>query len=223
MTVEELKKISIEDCEIIFPRKGRDPIYDNCKRQGVTSVGDLLSQYKTGAFVCQNKMTSLQLDGVVDLLNYKYCGEVSRQITTILSSSLDVKPSQPLFRSQDLSRLGLSSFQRRALSFYINKEGNKTVSAYFLAYHIEKVYTSLKKESSNILSSIELQYLLCKLDLLLTMFFSVSEAEKEVHDLERHLDLLLKRRKALDEEIISTKETIGLKKNQILYLKKGKN
>ena len=184
MTLEELKQVPILECEIIFPQKDRDPVYANCVKKNITMVGDLLSSYETGAFICKKGVTKLQLKGVIDLLQYKYFENVSEAFISILNKivniSKDAAYNSELWTfspksSDDITRLGLFNKQKQYLEIFFKED----VSDNKLIYYIEKAYEELK-EKRFYFTEAEHKNTLCKFQLLIKMYHQAFEKKEAI-------------------------------------------
>ena len=166
MSLQEQNSIVIEKSKIICSSDA-DPVYRLCKREHILTEEELLALYATGANLCKQKRSRLQLDGVVNLLNYQRESILSTEFLSILNQPVPFDNFYgSLYRLEIFSRLGLFDTQRKFLSSWCIKNNNHNQFIHF----IKVAYEKLVQSPYPFFNKREYKNTLYKFDLMLSMF-----------------------------------------------------
>ena len=126
--------VLLKNCDIMFINSTLDPVYKNCLTNEIKTIKQLLSAYHRGDLELKNKKTRIQLEGVIDLIKYKYFGEFSEEILFILnrSFSFSLSPFNYYHLPDDIEelfrRLGFNTSQIDKIAILNVKKKENTIT-----------------------------------------------------------------------------------------------
>ncbi|MBQ3021546.1 MAG: hypothetical protein IJD92_04925 [Bacilli bacterium] len=219
-----LNSYSVDEYDLILP--SNSVVYYYSRRDNIKTLSEFIEKYKSGVLKVLNKASKEEIEGFIDLIDYRYFGKQMSSDYILFDWILVSKDSlngeykkgwnEAKVHSKSifpLKRLGLSSYECLKLICFVEKTGESMLikDAIELCSRDINLLNSKKKESILFKRKLDLLVKYCN-DMNI---FDVNSKYDELEKLIIKYNDAINRRKKIEEEIKEIENEINLKRNDI--------